>query len=233
MAGSADVRAQANPWSTRQLVTMALLCSISILLSFIEFPIFPAAPFLKYDAGFVPIMIGGFAYGPGAGFAIGAVQIIIHGLFMADIPGSLMNLLAMTGFVLPASFIYLRIHTRKGAFIGLIVSSICSIALALAGNLIITPWYMGVDTATVVAMILPILLPFNALKAVINSVLTAIVYKGVSNLIKPEKERVSDPDKVARGEEAIETAAKVAIDAAVEAAPSAPVVEATETEEAE
>ena len=32
-----------NRWSTKQLVTMALMCAIAILLSFLEFPIFPAA----------------------------------------------------------------------------------------------------------------------------------------------------------------------------------------------
>ena len=59
-------RANQSAWSTRQLVTLALLTAIAILLSFVEFPIFPAAPFLKYDASFVPIMVAGFAYGPGS-----------------------------------------------------------------------------------------------------------------------------------------------------------------------
>ena len=35
-----------NRWSTKQLVTMALMCAIAILLSFLEFPNFPAASFL-------------------------------------------------------------------------------------------------------------------------------------------------------------------------------------------
>lgn len=34
-----------NRWSTRQLVTMALMCAIAALLSFVQIPILPAAPF--------------------------------------------------------------------------------------------------------------------------------------------------------------------------------------------
>jgi len=177
-------------WTTRQLAAMALLCSLSLLLSFIEFPIFPAAPFLKYDAGFVPIMIAGFAYGAGAGFATGLVQIVLHGLIMGDVPGSLMNIIVVAGYVLPASAIYARFHTRAGAYGGLAVGSIVGVACAIGANLLITPFYMGVTIDAVIAMILPILLPFNLLKACINSVLTAFAYKGTSNFLKPKHQRV-------------------------------------------
>ena len=68
-----------NRWSTRQLVTMALLCAIAILLSFVEFPIFPAAPYLKYDASFVAVMVAGFAYGPASGVAVGTCVMIVAG----------------------------------------------------------------------------------------------------------------------------------------------------------
>ena len=71
--------ARKSTWSTRQLVTMALLTAIAILLSFVEFPIFPAAPFLKYDASFVAVMVAGFAYGPASGCAVGIVT-ARHGL---------------------------------------------------------------------------------------------------------------------------------------------------------
>ena len=44
-----------NRWNTKQLVTMALMCAIAILLSFVEFPIFPSASFLKIDVALVQI----------------------------------------------------------------------------------------------------------------------------------------------------------------------------------
>ena len=58
------------------------------------------------------------------------------------------------------------------------------------GNLLITPIYAGVDVDAVMAMIVPILLPFNAIKAGLNAVFTLVVYKSISNLITPKKDQV-------------------------------------------
>jgi len=38
-------------------------------------------------------------------------------------------------------------------------------------------------------MVLPILLPFNLLKGLLNAVLTLIIYKSISNLITPKKDQ--------------------------------------------
>ena len=62
-----------NRWSTRQLVTMALMCAIAALFSFIQIPLLPAAPFLTYDPSLMPAMVCGFAFGPGAGFVVGSI----------------------------------------------------------------------------------------------------------------------------------------------------------------
>ena len=40
-----------------------------------------------------------------------------------------------------------------------------------------------------IAMIVPILIPFNLLKGALNSVLTLIIYKSISNLITPKKDQ--------------------------------------------
>ena len=177
-------------WSTRQLVTMALLTSIAILLSFVEFPLFPAAPFLKYDASFVAAMVAGFAYGPGAGVAVGIVTWTVHGFISSDPAGAIMNCIAVAGFVVPAALIYKRHHTFKGAIVGLVVGAVITVIAAILADLVVIPLYNGMAVKAVVDMIIPTLLPFNALKAVINAVVTAVVYKAVSNLIKPTKEQV-------------------------------------------
>ena len=39
-------------------------------------------------------------------------------------------------------------------------------------------------------MVIPILIPFNLLKAILNSVLTLAIYKIISNLITPKKDQV-------------------------------------------
>ena len=54
---------------TQRLVTIALLSAIAIiLLQFLHFPLLPAAPYLEYDAMDIPILIGGFMFGPARGY---------------------------------------------------------------------------------------------------------------------------------------------------------------------
>lgn len=179
-----------NKWDTRQLVTMALMCAIGVLLSFVEFPLLPGVTWLKYDASAMPATVSGFAFGPAAGLAVGIVGAIIHGILMADFSGAIMNILVITGFILPAALVYRRSRTFKSGVVGLVLSAIAATIMAIIGNLIITPMWLGVPLDAVVAMILPILTPFNLAKAGINAVLTLIVYKSVSNLITPKKKQV-------------------------------------------
>lgn len=179
-----------NKWDTRQLVTMALMCAIGVLLSFVEFPLLPGVTWLKYDASAMPAMVCGFAFGPGAGLAVGVVGAVIHGILMADFSGAVMNILVVAGFILPAALVYRRTRTFKSGVVGLVLSAVVATVMAIIGNLVITPMWLGVPLDAVVAMILPILVPFNLIKAGINAVLTLIVYKSVSNLITPKKKQV-------------------------------------------
>lgn len=182
--------ANTNIWSTRQLVTMALMCAIAALLSFIEFPLLPGVTWLKFDASNMPAMVAGFAYGPAGGIAVGIITAIIHGLLLADFTGALMNIMVVVCFVLPAALIYKKMHTFTGAIIGLVFSIIAGVIGAIIGNLLLTPSWLGVPFDAVVALIIPVLIPFNIIKGLINAVLTLIIYKSISNIITPKKDQV-------------------------------------------
>lgn len=182
--------ANTNIWSTRQLVTMALMCAIAALLSFIEFPLLPGVTWLKFDASNMPAMVAGFAYGPAGGIAVGIITAIIHGLLMADFTGALMNIMVVVCFVLPAALIYKKMHTFTGAIIGLVFSIIAGVIGAIIGNLLLTPSWLGIPFDAVIALITPVLIPFNIIKGLINAVLTLIIYKSISNIITPKKDQV-------------------------------------------
>ena len=177
-----------NVWSTKQMVTMALMCAIGVILSFVEFPLLPGVTWLKFDASNMPAMVVGFGFGPGV--AVGIVIAIIHGLLMADFTGALMNILTVTCFVLPAAIMYSKKRTYPIAIAGLVLSIIAATIGAIVGNLIVTPMWLGVPLDAVIAMIIPILIPFNLVKGLINAVLTLIIYKSISNLITPKKDQV-------------------------------------------
>ena len=189
MAASKKPVKNTNRWSTRQLVTMALMCAISALFSFVQIPLIPGLTFLTYDPSLMPAMVCGFAFGPGAGFVVGALAAVIHGLVLGEWVGSMMNIVATLCFVVPAAFVYRRVHTFKGAVAGLALGSAAAVAGAIVANLTIGVWFWYGSVDAIAPMILPALVPFNLVKTILNSVLTMVVYKAVSNLITPKKTR--------------------------------------------
>ena len=179
-----------NRWSTKQLVTMALMCAISILLSFIEFPIMPAASFLKLDVALVPSAVVGFSFGAGPGVLVGIVSAVAHGAITGNWVGCLMNIIVACAFIIPSSAIYKRNRTFKGAVIGLVVATVCLVVGAIVANLIVDPIFYGMPFDVVAGLIVPAILPFNIIKGMVVSLLTALVYKSISNLITPAKDQV-------------------------------------------
>ncbi len=164
-----------NRWSTKQLVTMALMCAIAILLSFLEFPIFPAASFLKLDISFVPSAVMGFAYGTGPGILVGIACAVAHGAITGNWVGCLMNIIACCAFIIPAAAIYKRNRTFKGAMIGLVVAIVCLVIAAIIANLIVDPAFYGIPFDVVAGLIVPAILPFNIIKGIVIAALTGIV----------------------------------------------------------
>lgn len=169
---------------------MALICAIASLFSFVQIPLIPGVIFLTYDPSLMPAMVCGFAFGPGAGIAVGSIAAVIHGLILGEWVGSLMNIFATIFFVLPAALLYKRLHTLKGAVAGLVISVITATAGAILINLTIGVWFYYGSADVIIPLILPALLPFNLAKTILNALLTLVVYKAVSNLITPKKERV-------------------------------------------
>ena len=179
-----------NRWDTKQLVTMALMCAIGAIFMFVQIPLLPAAPFLTYDPSLVPAMVCGFAYGAGPGVAVAAMAIVIHALMTGDWVGALMNVVATVGFVLPAALLYARRRDFKDAVIGLVLGVIVSTVLSMVANLTIGVWFWYGSVDVIAPLMLPAVLPFNLIKAGLNSVLTLAVYKTISNLITPKKNQV-------------------------------------------
>ena len=97
--------------------------------------------------------------------------------------GTIMAILVAEAHVIPAALIYRRNQTRTGAIVGIVVGAVVAIGAAIVGNIIITPLYTPTTMADVVGLIVPVLLPFNALKAALNSVVTVLVYKSISQIV--------------------------------------------------
>lgn len=173
---------------TRMLTTLAVLTALSIVLMlFIRFPIFPAAPYLEFEPMDIPILIAGFAFGPLAGLAVTLVSSLIQGLTVSSAVGGwvgvLMHFIATGTFVTVASVIYRRKHSLLGAIIGLVAGVLSMAAIMVPANLLITPAFFGVPIDAVKSMLLPVIIPFNLIKAGINATVTFIIYKPLRRFI--------------------------------------------------
>ena len=172
-------------WSTKRIAVTALFCAVAAICTlFIEFPILPGVTFLKYDTSAIAALIAGFAFGPATGVVVSVLPYLVHLATESGIYGTLMAIIATLSLVLPASLIYQRNTTMRGAITGLVVGGVICLACCILANIVVTPIYMGAPREAVVAMIVPTLLPFNVLKIALNCVITALVYKPISKALE-------------------------------------------------
>ena len=146
----------------------------------------PAADFLSYEPKDVIIVIGGLIFGPLASLIIAFVTALLEMVTISDTGpiGAVMNLLSSSCYACTAAFVYKHKRTLSGAVTGLTVGSIAMVTVMLLWNWLITPLYMGVSREAVAGMLVPMFLPFNAVKALLNSALVLCLYKPLSTALR-------------------------------------------------
>jgi riboflavin transporter FmnP len=149
----------------------------------------PVVLFLSYEPKDVIITIGSFLLGPVAAFVMSLIVSLVEMVTISQTGpiGCLMNLISTCCFACTAGLIYKRKHSLNGAVMGLLVGSATMIIAMLLWNWLITPLYMGTPRAAVEAMLLPVFLPFNALKAGLNTALILGLYKPLTSALRKTK----------------------------------------------
>ncbi len=173
---------------TSKLAKMALMAAIScVLVLLIRIP-FPPAPFLVYDPADVPIYITTFAFGPAAGVILTVIVSFIQAFMLGGdfVYGFVMHVFATGMFAVVAGMIYKHKKTKKEAIIALAAGVIIATAVMCVMNILVTPHYMGAPREAVMAMIVPVIIPFNLIKAGLNAVITFFVYKRISGFLHKE-----------------------------------------------
>lgn len=189
----------------RTIAFVGLMGAVSAVLMLFRFPIPFMPPFMSFDLSGLMEMMGGFMFGPFAAVCIIIVkimlQLVIQGSFSLG-TGEIQNFILSSCYVLPALFIYHRNKTKKTAAAGMAVSTIFVSVVAVFTNLyLIIPFYVklfgmtmdeiiGMCSAVnpamknVMTMALFGILPFNLIKYGVTSIVTFIVYKRLSKLIR-------------------------------------------------
>lgn len=193
--------------STRNLTTIAILAAISAVLFMIEIPI---VLFYKLDLSSLPVLLGSFAMGPAAGTLIQLIKSLL-GLLHSTTQGvgELADFVMGFATLLPAGLVYRRLKSRRGAIVGMALGTVAATVVAVLTNLyIMIPFYgtaygMPVDAIvsmgaaivpavdSVLKFVLLITAPFNVLKWVIVSIVTALIYKPLSPILHGRRKRSS------------------------------------------
>lgn len=191
--------------SARGITVIALLSALATVLMFIEIPLPFAPSFYKIDFSEVPVLIGTFALGPMAGVLIELIKNLLHIVVKGSdsaFVGELANFILGCSLVIPASLIYLRTKTKKSAIAGLVVGTICFVIAGCLLNAYLllpvyaTMYHMPIDAlvamgtavnpniTSLTGFVFMAVAPFNLLKGVLVSVVTILLYKQVSPIIK-------------------------------------------------
>lgn len=76
-------------------------------------------------------------------------------LTTGDWVGALMNLVATLGYILPAAIVYQKMHTYKGAVIGLALGVIAATVLSMVANLTIGVWFWYGSVDVIAPLMIP------------------------------------------------------------------------------
>ena len=129
-----------NRFTTRELTTIAILGAIAAVLFMIEIPV---VLFYKLDLSSLPVLLGAFSMGPVPGTMILLVKAAL-GLLHSTSQGvgELADFIMGFAMLLPASLVYKRVKSRKGAIIGMVIGTIVATVVAVLTNLyIMIPFY--------------------------------------------------------------------------------------------
>lgn len=176
-------------FKTKRLVVIALFCAIAYLAVFV-FRISGIGGFLTFDVKDAVITLGAMVFGPIVGIVISFVVALFEMVsFSGTGPwGALMNFVSSAVFAGCASAIYRYFPVIKrrvsGALIGLGSGVVIMTAVMMLLNLLITPIYLNVSVEMVKSLMFPLLLPFNAIKSILNASLVMMLYKTVSSSLK-------------------------------------------------
>ncbi len=176
-------------FSAPRLAYMALFTALAYVVTFLEFPIFPATPFLKLDFSNVFFLIEGFIFGPvEAIVSIGVKECLSLIDSQTAGVGELANFLMSTAFILVPAIGYRFLKGRKWVSLFLVFACFVQIGVSVLVNRFINyPFFgalFGFDGKEMFADTYEFVLLFNLIKSVSISVLVFLVYKPLSKFIK-------------------------------------------------
>lgn len=189
---------------TRKLTVTAILAAVSAVLMFFSFSVPFMPPFIKMDFSELPALIASFALGPACGVSVSLIKNLVNLPFSTtSCVGELSNFILCCAFVFPAGLIYKRHKSKKGAVSGALVGAAASALISVVTNyFIVYPFYtafmpmeniiaayraINPNIENLLQALVCFNLPFTFVKCMCSVIITVIIYKKISPLLKGEK----------------------------------------------
>ncbi len=186
---------------TRRLTMTGMLSAVAFLLMFFDFsvPFMPA--FIKMDLSELPALIGAFAMSPLSGVLICLIKNLLH-LMRTSTGGvgELSNFLLGASFVFTAGMIYRHKKSKKTAVIGSFAGALVMAVISVPANyFLVYPVYtrfmpleqiiaayeaINPNVDGLLSCLLFFNMPFTFVKALFSVIITLLVYKQLSPIIK-------------------------------------------------
>ena len=189
--------------SARYICMTGLLAALAFVLQLIELPVPMLMPsFIKFDFSDLPALLGAFALGPVSGIIIELIKNLLHAAIATGSfgVGELSNFILGAVFTGTAGIIYKRNKTKKGAVIASFAGAVVMALISVPSNyFVVYPVYynfmpeeviLGMYQAilpgikSILQSLLVFNMPFTFVKGMIDVIITFLIYKHVSPLLK-------------------------------------------------
>lgn len=188
-------------FSPRNLAMVGMLSAVSFILMFLQFSIPVMPSFIKLDISELPALLGAFAMGPVEGVMICLIKNLIH-LVRTSTGGvgELSNFLLGAVFVFVAGFIYQKKKTRTGAIIASVSGALVMAVFSVASNyFLVYPFYtnfmpmeaiigayqlINPRVENLLQALIWFNMPFVFCKGILDVLITFLIYKPLSPVIK-------------------------------------------------
>ncbi len=180
-----------------RIAYMALFTALAYVVTFLEFPIFPAAPFLKFDFANVFFMFEGFIFGPvEAIVSIGIKELLCFADSQTGGVGEIANFLMSIAYIIAPAIGYRFLKGRKWVTVFLVIACAIQIGISILVNRYINfPFFgMGDKFGDYWYWVLA----FNAIKSVGISIVVFLLYKPLSRFIKMTSDKFDKKMAAAR-----------------------------------
>ena len=175
----------------QKISALGILSSLSFLLMLLNFPILPAAGFLKLDFSDIPALVAAFAYGPLGGIAVEGVKNLLHFILYSGTGGvgELSNFIIGTLLVGTAGTFFMIRRTRLFAILGMAAGTVLMALGGFFSNLYVMFPLFHIPENQRLDLALGSVVPFNLIKGTAISIIVAFSYKYILILLRAAKLR--------------------------------------------